>query len=223
MQKSVSHPYHVLATARIGVRNRYAFDYSCEDEYFQKDMTMLEARNLPLPIPMDFKHATHPDNEVWPAHWNDVRFNFLPQRQDRRMFIHDNYMNYYNFENDFAHTTGFVDEDLDFELPDPHNAMHYKKKRSNVVAFAGAFIAVGALIFYPICGFKIPQKDNPFYWRKKYASTTSIQQFQKVAMLEYGNQVVKEPQSNVAITQKGFQQVGNGIRFELDSYQDLVC
>jgi len=28
-------------------------------------------------------------------------------------------MNLYDFPHDFAHTTGFVDEDLDYELPDP--------------------------------------------------------------------------------------------------------
>ena len=145
-------------------------------------MTMLEAKHLPLPIPKDFTHAQHPDNEVWPLHWNDVRFNFKPQNQDRRVYIHDNYMNVYDFEHDFAHTTGYVDEDLDYELPDPAGAMHYKKKRSGALMFLGAFISVGALVLYPTAGLKIPQKDNPFYYRKKYATSTSIQQFQKVAM-----------------------------------------
>jgi len=177
LSKSLSHPYHVLATSRIGVKNRYAFDYACEDEYFEKEMTMLEARNLPLPIPKTFKHATPPDNEVQPAHWNAVQFNFLPQRLDRRAFIHDNYMNQYNFEHDFAHTTGYIDEDLDWEMPDPAGAMHFKKKRSGVIAFLGAFITVGALVGYPIFGLKIPQKDNPFFYRKKYATSTSIIQF----------------------------------------------
>lgn len=88
-------------------------------------------------------------------------------------------MNAYDLQHDFAHTTGFVDEDLDFELPDPGTAMHYKLKRSQVTSTFGAFIAVGLLFFVPICGFKIPQKDNPFYWRKKYASSTTIAQFQK--------------------------------------------
>ena len=78
LSKSISHPYHLLATSRIGVRNRYAYDYACEDEYFQKDMTLLEARNLPLPIPKTFKHATPPDNEMLPAHHNAVQFNYLP-------------------------------------------------------------------------------------------------------------------------------------------------
>ena len=41
-------------------------------------MTLYDAKVLPLPLPDDFKHALHPDNEVWPAHWNDVRFNFKP-------------------------------------------------------------------------------------------------------------------------------------------------
>jgi len=113
-------------------------------------------------------------------------------------------MNMYDFEHDFAHTTGFVDEDLDYELPDPGVAMHFKKKRSGVIAFLGAFISVGALIGYPIFGLKIPQKDNPFYYRKKYASHTSIQQMQKVAMMEYGNKVQKGLDSNSMITSKGF-------------------
>ena len=86
-------------------------------------------------------------------------------------------MNVYNFEHDFAHTTGFVDEDLDYELPDPVGAMHYKKKRSGALMFFGAFITVGALILYPTAGLKIPQKDNPFYYRKKYATSSSISQF----------------------------------------------
>ena len=137
-------------------------------------MTLLEARNLPLPLPKDFRHADPPDHEVWPAHWNDVRFNHQPQNMDRRMFLNDNYMNLYDFPHDFAHTTGFVDEDLDFELPDPGSAMHFKKKRSGVVSFLGAFISVGLLLFYPTCGLKIPQKDNPFYYRKKYATSSSI-------------------------------------------------
>ena len=85
-------------------------------------MTLLESRTLPLPIPADFRHAKPADNEIWPAHWNDVRFNFKPHNIDRRMFIHDNFMNAYDFTHDFAHTTGFVDEDLDFEMPDPGSA-----------------------------------------------------------------------------------------------------
>ena len=87
----------------------------------------------------------------------------------------------------------------------------------------GAFIAIGALLGYPILGFKLPQKDNPFYWRKKYATSTSVLQFQKLAMLEYGAAVPKGPDTNVMITQKGFQQVGQGLRYELDNYADLIC
>ena len=163
-------------------------------------MTLYDAKHLPLPIPTTFEHALHPDNEVWPSHWNDVRFNFKPQHLDRRAFIHDNMMNVYNFEHDFAHTTGFVDEDLDYELPDPLPAMHYKKKRSGALMFLGAFISVGALLLYPTAGLKIPQKDNPFYYRKKYATSTSIQQFEKLAIMEYGAAVDKPPESSVMIT-----------------------
>ena len=108
---------------------------------------------------------------------------------DRRCFIHANYMNAYDLMHDFAHTTGFQDEDLDFELPDPGNAMHFKKKRSQVTGFFGAFIALGILIFVPILGLKFPQKDNPFYWRKKYATVTSLTQMQKVAFMEYSSDI----------------------------------
>ncbi len=65
-------------------------------------------------------------------------------------------MNVYDIEHDFAHTTGYVDEDLDYELPDPVSAMHYKKKRSGALMFLGAFIVCGALVLYPTAGLKIP-------------------------------------------------------------------
>ena len=68
----------ILFGSRIGVRNRYQYDYACEDEYFEREMTILEARKLPLPLPVDFKHKSPPDHEIRPAHWNDVRFNFQP-------------------------------------------------------------------------------------------------------------------------------------------------
>ncbi len=64
--------------ARIGVHNRYKYDYACEDEYFEKEMTLLEARKLPLPLPVTFRHKQYPMDEIMPAHWNDVRFNFKP-------------------------------------------------------------------------------------------------------------------------------------------------
>ncbi len=63
---------------RIGVRNRYKYDYACEDEYFEREMTILEARHLPVPLPVDWRHKQYPISEIMPAHFNDVRFNFLP-------------------------------------------------------------------------------------------------------------------------------------------------
>jgi hypothetical protein len=86
-------------------------------------------------------------------------------------------MNQYDFPHDAAHTLGYVDEDLDYELPDPASAMHFKKKRSPAFSFLGAFVAVGLLFGYPIFGLKMPQKDNPFFYRKKYGSATTIEQF----------------------------------------------
>ena len=84
-------------------------------------------------------------------------------------------MNIYDFPHDAVHTTGYVDEDLDYELPDPLSAMHYKKKRSPAFAFLGAVVAVGLLFGYPIFGLKMPQKDNPFYYRKKYATPSTLE------------------------------------------------
>lgn len=175
--RSFSNPLAVVGASRIGVRNRYKYDYACEDEYFEREMTILEARHLPMPLPDDWRHKAFPINEFMPAHINDVRFNFLPQNVDRRMFLHDNYMHMYDFQHDAAHTLGFPDEDLDYENPDPQSVMHFKKKRSGAFSMLGAVIAVGVLFGYPIFGLKMPQKDNPFYWRKKYATPTSIEQF----------------------------------------------
>jgi hypothetical protein len=45
-----------LLGTRIGVRNRYKYDYATEDEYFEREMTLLEARHLPLPLPADWRH-----------------------------------------------------------------------------------------------------------------------------------------------------------------------
>lgn len=186
-------------------------------------MTILEARHLPLPLPNDFRHKQLPYHEMWPAHWNDVRFNFKPQNMDRRMFLHDNYMNMYDFQHDAAHTLGYVDEDLDYELPDPMTAMHFKKKRSGPVAMLGAVIALAVLIGYPIFGLKMPQKDNPFYFRKKYATPSTMEQFQGLSLIEYGGGVEKMPDTQYALGPEGFNHVGHGLRFDLDNYKDLVC
>ena len=87
----------------------------------------------------------------------------------------------------------------------------------------GTVIAVGMLIFLPICGLKLPQKDNPFYWRKKYATVTSLHQHQKIALLEYGAAVPKGPDTTNMVTKAGWTMAGNGIRYELDNYDDLIC
>ena len=133
-------------------------------------------------------------------------------------------MNAYDFHHDFIHTVGFVDEDLDYELPDPTAAMHFKLKRSQVTSFMGVFVSLAVLIGYPMFGLKVPQKDNPFYYRKKYASVTSINQMQKYAHMEMGSDLPKGPgDQSLIINQTGIHQVNGGIRFELDNYNDLVC
>ena len=54
----------IMMATRIGVRNRYRFDYACEDEYFEREMTILEARHLPQPLPVDWRHKQFPLNEL---------------------------------------------------------------------------------------------------------------------------------------------------------------
>tara|TARA_B110000305_G_C19172802_1_gene508123 strand:- start:36 stop:704 length:669 start_codon:yes stop_codon:yes gene_type:complete len=216
-------PKSALYSSRLGMTNKYAHDYACEDEFFEREMTLLEAKTFHLPIPEDFKHKELPVDEIQPPHWNDVRFNFLPQNLDRRCYIHDTMAITYNMQEDYMHGVGYQDEDLDYEMPDPYSNMHFKNKRSPVVMFMGAFVSVAIVIGYPTLGLKMPQKDNPIMMRKKYGTTTTIQQFQQLAMVEYGNNIPKNPETNVMYTNKGFQMVGNGIRIDLDSYNDLVC
>ena len=120
-------------TARVTVENRYKYDFANEDGYHEKEMTRLEAKTIPLPMPSSFRHKRPPLDEMYPAHWNDVRFNHHPAFFGRRCFIHDTYFSSYDFEHDIPHALGFQDEDFDYELPDPLSAMHFKKKRSPIL------------------------------------------------------------------------------------------
>jgi hypothetical protein len=112
---------------------------------------------------------------------------------------------------------------LDYELPDPFSGMHFKKKRSGPIAMLGAVIAVGTLFLYPTLGLKLPQRDNPFFYRKKYGTPTTVNQMQEVALMEYAGNLPKIPESNVLLGPAGFQMIGNGIRIDLDNYNDLIC
>ena len=132
-------------------------------------------------------------------------------------------MNLYDFHHDAAHTIGYIDEDLDWDMSDPASAQHYKKKRSGPIAMLGAVIAVGVLFLYPTVGLKMPQRDNPFYFRKKYGTATTVEQFQQLALIEYGGGVEKFPESNVMLGPGGFRMIGNGLRIDLDNYNDLIC
>ena len=71
-------PKSAIFASRLGMTNKYAYDYACEDEYFEREMTMLDAKTMHLPIPTSHHHKELPMDEIMPPHWNDVRFNFLP-------------------------------------------------------------------------------------------------------------------------------------------------
>ena len=87
----------------------------------------------------------------------------------------------------------------------------------------GALVAIGVLIGYPIFGLKMPQKDNPFFWRKKYGSGTTMEQFQALALIEYGGKAEKGVDTNILLGPNGFDHSMNGLRIDLDNYADLVC
>lgn len=171
---------------RIGMTNRYKMDYACEDEYYEREMTLLDAKLTKLPLPLDFRHKSPPVDDMMPHHINDVRFNFVPENMDRRMFLHDNAAILYDQNNDFYHGVGYIDEDMDYELPDPYHNMHMKHKRSPVMMFWFGFVSCGVILGYPTLGLKMPQKDNPIQYRKKYGTTGTIQQMQQLAHIEYG-------------------------------------
>ena len=178
----------MIYASRLGMTNKYAYDYACDDEFFEREMTMYEAKSMHLPLSDKIRHKELPYNEIMPAHWNDVRFNYKPENLDRRAFIHDLLPIFYNMQEDFHHTTGFPDEDLDYELPDPYGAMHFKIKRSGVFMMLGAVISCAVVVGYPTLGLKLPQTGNPFVFRKKFGSTQAIQLAQEEAMLEYGGE-----------------------------------
>ena len=223
MTNNIVVPKSTIYASRLSMTNKYANDYACEDEFFEREMTLLDAKIMHLPIADDFRHKSLPWDEIYPSHINDVRFNFLPQNLDRRCFIHDNMAIFYNMHEDYHHGVGYEDEDMDYEMPDPYADMHQKYKRSTVVMWLFGFVVCGVVIGYPTLGLKMPQKDNPVQYRKKYGTPSNIAQMQQLAFVEYGGKVQKQPDTNVLITQKGFSMVGHGIRIDLDSYQDLIC
>jgi hypothetical protein len=99
-----------------------------------------------------------------------------------------------------------------------------KKKRAPVFSSIVFLMVVSFFFLFPLAGLKIPQRDNPFYYRKKFGTATAVQQYQQLAAIDYGstnaNQMM-EP--NVQYTEKGFEQVNHGIRMDLDNYADLSC
>lgn len=196
----------LLTGARIQVSNRYAFDYACEDEYFDRELTLLEARKLPLPTPVNFKYSEQPTSELYPLHWNDVRFNYKPENKDRRQFRHDHYFNTADLCNgDYLHEAGYEDEDWDYEVPDPEQAMHYNMERNPVVGSLYGLVFFAICVLFPTMGLRLPQKDNPFYWRKKFATPQEFKTMQDVAMLEYGGAIHKKAEdTSVMMTNKGF-------------------
>ena len=210
-------------TARVSVTNRYKYDYSVEDGFFEKEMTYLEAKKLPIPVPESVRHKRPPLDVLYPVHWNDVRFNHHPGFFGRRCFIHDTYFPKYDIDHDVPHSLGFRDEDLDYEQPDPIDNMHFKRKRSQFVHILMFVIWASAFFGYAICGLKIPQKDNPFYYRKKFATNTTMFQMQEAAAVDYSGVYDRNINGfrRMLITDKGLELTNQGLRFNFAGRNDL--
>lgn len=125
--------------------------------------------------------------------------------------------------NDYYHGVGYQDEDMDYEMPDPYYNMHQKHKRSPVFMMFCGIVTVALVVGYPTLGLKMPQKDNPIQFRKKFSTTGIIHQMQSTAFLEWGSTIQKGIDTNVVFSNNGFQTVGNGFRVDLDNYNDLIC
>ena len=125
-------------------------------------------------FPSDLKHKEFPIELYFPAHWNDVRYNYKPRHFDRRQPQEDFEPPTYDFVHDATHTVGHPDEDLDGEIPDPVGNMHFNRNRSPRL---GVLFALGTSVLYAgywSIGLKYPQRDNIFYYRKKFATKGAI-------------------------------------------------
>ena len=222
--RGISNPLN-YKIARITVKNRYKYDYSVEDGFFEKEMTYLEAKKMPIPVPETFRHKRFPLDVLYPVHWNDVRFNHHPGFFGRRCFIHDTYFPKYDIDHDIPHSLGHKDEDMDYEQPDPIGEMHFKRKRSQFVHIVLFLVWASAFFGYATCGLKIPQKDNPFYYRKKFASNTTMTQMQELAAVDYGGKYDRNLRGfhRMMITDKGLELTNQGLRFNFAGKKDLYC
>ena len=212
----------LIYASRLGMTNKYAYDYACEDEFFEREMTMQEAKLMTLPLNDNMKHKQLDMMEVIPPYWEDPRYNFKPELMDRRCFIHDFLPVFYNMQEDYYHTVGYEDEDFEHELPDPYSNMHFKNKRSPVIMQVVGAVAVGIIVGFPTLGLKLPDVHNAHQFRKKYGDPEMIGLAQHNAAFEYGGSVEMQDQ-NLAYTPEGLKQIGNGIRMHLPGYHDMIC
>ena len=64
MMNQVVIPKSVIYATRLGMTNKYAYDYACEDEFFEREMTLLEAKLHSLPLPLNYRHKSPPTDEI---------------------------------------------------------------------------------------------------------------------------------------------------------------
>ena len=69
---------------------------------------------------------------------------------------------------------GHVDENFDGEIPDPVGNMHFNRNRSPILGIVFAITTSVLYLGYWSIGLKYPQRENIFYYRKKFATSGAI-------------------------------------------------
>ncbi len=119
---------------------------------------------------------------------------------------------------------GHPDEDFDGEIPDPVANMHFNRNRS---PWLGVMFALATSVLYAgywSIGLKYPQRDNVFYYRKKFANKGAIADEFNMAdyasNLSYGS---ADFSAKVVRGGNNYHVVGAGLRYRLPTQDDLYC
>jgi hypothetical protein len=102
---------------------------------------------MPQPFPAhDFIYSHKGLPEYYPAHHNDIRYNFKISNWPRRHYVPVFKLKMYNFNDRDAvmHMMGWNDFVLDYQLEEPMDSNHYVENRSPL---ALVLLAGGAFIF----------------------------------------------------------------------------
>lgn len=131
--------FQVTAFSRYGTPlNRWQFHYANEDGVYEQDLSWIEAKTMPQPLPKNYwlDHKNIPDSYN-PDHKNDVRYNFQPQYWPRRHMVHTYKLKVYNYNSldSIMHGNEWYDMQLDFQIEEPMDSNHYIQHSGHMKAF----------------------------------------------------------------------------------------